>query len=401
MSPAASWKPSGSPAAANVAAISSISPTKRHAFLILAATARSERPVASGCERAHSASSAASTPSWTASARIASSSACEPFVQAAYAILIADAAPIGPSSTTASSAVPLKRAATASAPGPDKYSRVLPAFRGGGPMIPPSTKRAPPAATISPTSRVVAGAIALPSTNVPPNRVPATSRATSGAFAGGQTDRMISLSRASRVSVPTSSSPSASARVRVADPRPADAQITRAPAARAAAPTALPISPGCRIPIVVTPASSRCSLRRPARTAKQAARPLGRLHETAGQQQHDGDEERAENQQVNVDPAEREVFLQRDVQHRAEHGALQRADAADEGHQQRVERPLRPEWMRRVIADVIEREQPAGQARERGRQRERQELQRQRADSGGLRGRLVLADRAHAEPHAR
>ena len=52
-------------------------------------------------------------------------------------------------------------------------------------MIPPSTNRAPPAATISPTSRVVAGAIALLSTNVPPNRVPATSRATSGAFAGG------------------------------------------------------------------------------------------------------------------------------------------------------------------------------------------------------------------------
>src|SRR5262249_5933522 len=44
ISPAASWKPSGRPAAWNVAAISSISPTKRHAFLTLAATARSERP---------------------------------------------------------------------------------------------------------------------------------------------------------------------------------------------------------------------------------------------------------------------------------------------------------------------------------------------------------------------
>jgi hypothetical protein len=122
-------------------------------------------------------------------------------------------------------------------------------------MMPPSMNRAPPAATISPTVRVVAGAIALPSTNVPPKRVLATSRATSGALAGGHTDRMISLSRASRVSVPTSSRPSASARLRVADPRPADAQITRAPPARAAAPTALPISPGCRIPIVVTLAS--------------------------------------------------------------------------------------------------------------------------------------------------
>src|SRR5438105_13615703 len=177
-------------------------------------------------------------------------------------------------------------------------------------MIPPSTNRAPPAATISPTVRVVAGAIALPSTNVPPKRVPATSRATSGALAGGQTDRMISLSRARRASVPTSSSPSASARLRVAAPRPADAQMTRAPPARAAAPTALPISPGFRIPIVVTLASlARFSLRRASSAAKQGARPLRRLHEATGQQQHDGDEERAEDQQVNVDPAQREVLI--------------------------------------------------------------------------------------------
>jgi hypothetical protein len=119
-------------------------------------------------------------------------------------------------------------------------------------MMPPSTKRAPPALTISATARVVAGAMALASTNVPPNLIAAISRATSGAFAGGHTDRTISLSRASRVSVTTSSSPSASARLRVAGPRPVDAQITRAPPARAAAPTTLPISPGCKMPIVVT-----------------------------------------------------------------------------------------------------------------------------------------------------
>src|SRR5438552_3763204 len=269
-------------------------------------------------------------------------------------------------------------------------------------MMPPSTKRAPPAVMISPTARVVAGAMALPSTNVPPKRVAATSRATSGALAGGHTDRMISLSRASRTSVPTSSSPSASARLRVASPRPADAQTTREPPARAAAATELPISPGCRIPIVVTAASlARSSLRRASRTAKHRARPLRRLHEAARQQQHDGHEERAEDQQVNVDPVQREVLLEDDVEHGPEHRPLERAHAADERHQQRVERPLRTERVRRVVADVVVGEESARQSGQRRRQRERRQLQRERADAGRLRRLLVLADRAHAEAKAR
>src|SRR5207237_1247310 len=211
---------------------------------MLAETARSERAVTSGCERAHSATSAASTPSCAASARIASSRACEPLFQPAYAILIAEAAPTGPSSTIASSRLPLKRAATSAAPG----------------------------------------------------------------------------------------------RRRVASRRPADAQLTREPPARAAAATELPISPGCRIPIVVTAASlAHSSLRRAARTAKHGARPLRRLHEAARQQQHDGHEERAEDQQVNVDPVQREVLLEDDVEHGPEHRPLERAHAADARHQQRVE----------------------------------------------------------------
>src|SRR5438445_3078449 len=269
-------------------------------------------------------------------------------------------------------------------------------------MMPPSTKRAPPAVMISPTARVVAGAMALPSTNVPPKRVAATSRATSGALAGGHTDRMISLSRASRTSVPTSSSPSASARLRVASPRPADAQTTREPPARAAAATELPISPGCRIPIVVTSASlARSSLRRASSAAKHTARPLGGLYEATGQQQHDAHEERAEDQQVDVDPAQREIFLEHDIEDGAEHRPLERADAADERHQQRDERPVRPERVRRVVADVVVGEEPAREPGQRRRQRERRQLQREGADARRLRGLLVLADRAHAETEAR
>src|SRR2546427_9399735 len=182
-------------------------------------------------------------------------------------------------------------------------------------MIPPSTTRAPPAVTISPIARVVAGATALPSRKVRPKRAAATSRATSGALAGGHTDRMISLSRASRTSVSTSSRPSAAARRRVASPRPADAQITREPPARAAAATELPISPGCRIPIVVTAASlARSSLRRPSRTPKHGTRPPRRPHEAPREQQHDAHEERAEDQQVDVDPAQREIFLEHDIE---------------------------------------------------------------------------------------
>src|SRR5205823_4792305 len=269
-------------------------------------------------------------------------------------------------------------------------------------MMPPSTKRAPPAVTISPIVRVVTGATALPSTKVPPKRAAATSRATTGALAGGHTDRMISLSRASRTSVSTSSRPSATARRRVASPRPADAQITREPPARAAAATELPISPGCRIPIVVTAASlARSSLRRASRTAKHRARPLRRLHEAARQQQHDGHEERAEDQQANVDPVQREVLFEDDVEHGPEHRPLERAHAADERHQQRVERPLRTERVRRVVADVVVGEESARQSGQRRRQRERRQLQRERADAGRLRRLLVLADRAHAEAEAR
>src|SRR5439155_19411705 len=42
---------------------------------------------------------------------------------------------------------------------------------------------------------------------------------------------------------------------------------------------------------------------RVSRPADEAARPLGGLHEPAGQQQHDGDEERAEDEQVEIHPA--------------------------------------------------------------------------------------------------
>src|SRR5436309_3389984 len=78
------------------------------------------------------------------------------------------------------------------------------------------------------------------------------------------------------------------------------------------------------------------------------------LHETAGQQEHDGDEDPAEDEQVEVHPADGEVLLQRDVDHRAEDRAVHRSHASDEGHEERVEGPGRAESVRGVVADVIE-----------------------------------------------
>ena len=83
-------------------------------------------------------------------------------VQDAYAIFTADADP-GGGTTRASTSVPPNSACTSAARGPDRYSRVNPGATGGGPMIPPSAKPAPPAATIAATSPAVAGEIALAS----------------------------------------------------------------------------------------------------------------------------------------------------------------------------------------------------------------------------------------------
>src|SRR5207249_7464162 len=95
------------------------------------------------------------------------------------------------------------------------------------------------------------------------------------------------------------------------------------------------------------------------------------------------------------------VFLEEDVEDRAQHGAMDRADAADERNEQGVEGPGRAEGVRRVVADVVVGEEPTGEPRERRRERERQELEPERADAARLGRLLVLADRPHAEPETR
>ena len=80
----------------------------------------SERLDRSGCERLHSASSASSTPSAAASARTAMISACEPFVHAAYAILMAEADVRPPGRMIASSGPGAKSACTRSAAAPER-----------------------------------------------------------------------------------------------------------------------------------------------------------------------------------------------------------------------------------------------------------------------------------------
>src|SRR2546428_365629 len=88
-----------------------------------------------------------------------------------------------------------------------------------------------------------------------------------------------------------------------------------------------------------------------ARAPGERAQPRRRLHEPARQEQNDRDEQRAEDQQVEVHPADRQVFLEEDVEDRAQHRAVDRAEAADERDEEGVEGPVRPEGVRRVVAD--------------------------------------------------
>jgi len=104
---------------------------------------------------------------------------------------------------------------------------------------------------------------------------------------------------------------------------------------------------------------------------------------------------------VEVDPVDGQVFLQRDVDDGSQDGAVERADAADEGHEKRVEGPGRAEGVRRVVADVVVGEEAARESRQRRREHEREKLEPERTHSGSLRGVLVFADRPHAEPGPR
>src|SRR5437870_7165673 len=143
-----------------------------------------------------------------------------------------------------------KSAATSEAAGPERYRRVVPRLRAGGPMMPPSTKRAPAASTMRPISRAVAGDTALPSTKIPRNPVAATARARSTAPCGGITERITRLDFTRSASVRASSSRLSAARALVAALRPWDTHNTRAPPATRVAPAVVPISPGFSSPTV-------------------------------------------------------------------------------------------------------------------------------------------------------
>src|SRR5437870_11188448 len=78
------------------------------------------------------------------------------------------------------------------------------------------------------------------------------------------------------------------------------------------------------------PIRARMSRDMLARPPREGAQPRRRLHEPARQEQDDRDEQHAEDQQVEVHPADRQVFLEEDVEDRAQHRAVDRADAADE-----------------------------------------------------------------------
>lgn len=181
-------EPVRDPWAANVSAICSISPTKRHAFGPFPKALSSACSGRSGIEVAHSPMRASSTPSTFARARTASSSAAVPLVHAAKQVFTAEAAPGAPSRTRTSRGDPCQRAATVLASVPARYMRVEPAVRTGGPMIPPSTKRSNSPAI----ERAVSGETAFTSTYRPSNAVAATASACSTAATGGQTETMTS-----------------------------------------------------------------------------------------------------------------------------------------------------------------------------------------------------------------
>jgi hypothetical protein len=103
-----------------VAAISSISATQRQLFASAERVARACSSASPGSDRAHSATSASSTPSARAVSRTARRSAAVPFVHAAYAIFTAEASPIRSETTGASSTVPAKSSPTPAADGPDR-----------------------------------------------------------------------------------------------------------------------------------------------------------------------------------------------------------------------------------------------------------------------------------------
>jgi hypothetical protein len=139
----------------------------------------------------------------------------------------------------ASIGVPANSAAASSAFVPDRYSRVVPALRGGGRTMPPSTQLSPRTA---PMARAVAGETAFAS--ITSARLPASERATSNAACGGQMDRITCTS--SKCSV--ACRPASSARRAVAALRPDGLQSTWCPRSTRSAPTAAPISPGCSRP---------------------------------------------------------------------------------------------------------------------------------------------------------
>src|SRR5207245_4187703 len=89
-----------------------------------------------------------------------------------------------------------------------------------------------------------------------------------------------------------------------------------------------------------------------ARAPREGAEPRRRLDEPARQEQDDRDEQRAEDQQVEVDPSDREELLEEDVEDRAQQGAMDRPDAADERDEEGAEGPGRAEGVRRIVADM-------------------------------------------------
>src|SRR2546422_9320398 len=120
----------------------------------------------------------------------------------------------------------------------------------------------------------------------------------------------------------------------------------------------------------------------------ERAEPRGRLDEPARQEQDDRDEQRAEDQQVEVDPSDREELLEEDVEDRAQQGAMDRPDAADERDEEGVEGPGRAEGVRRVVADMVVGEESAGEPGERRRERERQELEPEQIGRASCRERV-------------
>src|SRR5512141_1674347 len=87
--------------------------------------------------------------------------------------------------------------------------------------------------------------------------------------------------------------------------------------------------------------------------------PIPCPYQPARKDEHDQNEQNAKDDLMDLDEGHGQLLAHQDEEDRAKHRPADGAEAADESDQQRVERPLRSERCRRIVADLLEGKQSA------------------------------------------